>query len=210
MKKNKYKFTANWFGSEEQIEDLKSVLPNSSSELYMLEIGSYEGRSTVWFLENLLLNEKSTITCVDPWLDYSQDKKSLDSYNSPEADWKFGTNKIVETFLFNIESSGFRNKVSVERGLSTEILPKLLLNSNKYDIIFIDGNHVAPFVLMDAVLSWSLLKNGGILIFDDYLWMPDLYKTLSPKLAIDSFVEVFEDYIDVILDKYRKVLKKNS
>ncbi|MCM8831198.1 MAG: class I SAM-dependent methyltransferase [Candidatus Omnitrophica bacterium] len=32
------------------------------------------------------------------------------------------------------------------------------------------GNHNAPSVLMDAVLCWPLLKNGGILIFDDYLW----------------------------------------
>ena len=31
-----YKFTANWFGSEEQIEDLKSVLPDSNSEINML------------------------------------------------------------------------------------------------------------------------------------------------------------------------------
>lgn len=32
-----------------------------------------------------------------------------------------------------------------------------------------------------------------------------MYKTLSPKLTIDSFVEVFEDYIDVILEGREKV-----
>ena len=61
---------------------------------------------------------------------------------------------------------------------------------------------------MDSVLSWNLLKPGGILIFDDYLWMPDSYKSLTPKLAVDSFIEVFEDYVEVILDKYRKAIKK--
>jgi predicted O-methyltransferase YrrM len=203
-----YKFTANWFGSEEQIEDLRSILPDSNSEIKMLEIGSYEGRSTVWFLDNLLRNEKSTITCIDPWMDYSQDEKSLNSYDSETSEWKFGTNKIIDTFLYNIETSNKSNKVIVERGLSSKVLPKLLLNENKYDIIFIDGNHVAPFVLLDAVLSWDLLKVGGIMIFDDYLWMPEKHKSLTPKIAVDSFIEVFEDYNDVILDKYRKAIKK--
>lgn len=204
----KYKFTKNWFGSEEQIEDLKSILPDNNLEIHLLEIGSFEGRSSVWFLDNLLTNKKSTITCLDPWMDYSQDGKSLNSYDSEESQWKFGTDKIIDTFLYNIEASGFSDKVIVERGISTKILPKLLVNENKYDIIFIDGNHVAPFVLMDAVLSWDLLKVGGIMIFDDYLWMPERYKSLTPKIAVDSFIEVFEDYNDVILNRYRKAIRK--
>ena len=32
----------------------------------------------------------------------------------------------------------------------------------------------------DAVLSWRLLKKGGILIFDDYRWL------LKPMMAADS------------------------
>ena len=204
----KYKFTANWFGSEEQIEDLKSILPDSNSELHLLEIGSYEGRSSVWFLDNLLTNKKSTLTCIDPWMDYSQNEKGLNSYDTETSEHKLGTDKIIDTFLFNIEASGMSDKVIVERGISTKVLPKLLLNENKYDIIFIDGNHVAPFVLMDAVLSWDLLKVGGIMIFDDYLWMPERYKSLTPKIAVDSFIEVFEDYNDVILNKYRKAIRK--
>jgi predicted O-methyltransferase YrrM len=205
-----YKFTANWFGSEEQIEDLKSVLPDSNSEINMLEIGSYEGRSTVWFLENLLLHKNSTITCVDPWMDYSQNEKSLITYDNKDSEWKFGTNGVEEVFRYNIESSGFSEKVIIEKGLSNVILPNLITKNKEYDIIFIDGNHVAPFVLMDSVLSWNLLKPGGILIFDDYLWMPDSYKSLTPKLAVDSFIEVFEDYVEVILDKYRKAIKKKK
>jgi hypothetical protein len=33
-----------------------------------------------------------------------------------------------------------------------------------------DGSHRARDVLEDAVLSWPLLKVGGIMLFDDYLW----------------------------------------
>lgn len=202
----KYKFSVNWFGEEEHINDLKKILPKSKSELHILEIGSYEGRSTIWFLENLLLNKNSTITCIDPWEDYSQNSNSFTSYSSNNSEHKL--NDILNTFLFNIDLSGRKDNVIIERGLSIDILPKLLVNNKKYDIIFIDGNHVAPFVLMDAVFSWNLLKDEGLMIFDDYLWKLNKPKTLTPKLAVDSFIEIFQDYSTVVLNKYRKAIKK--
>jgi len=39
-----------------------------------------------------------------------------------------------------------------------------------FDFIYIDGDHTAEGVLQDAVLAWRLLKAGGIMAFDDYLW----------------------------------------
>ena len=112
------------------------------------------------------------------------------------------------TFFSNIEQSGVSNKVVINRGFSHNVLPKLITQNKQYDIIFIDGNHVAPFVLTDSVLSWYLLKNKGIMIFDDYLWQYQSGKTVSPKLAIDSFISNFEDYCDVIWDGYKKAIKK--
>lgn len=34
-------------------------------EVHFLEIGSYEGRSAVWFLQNILTHPTSTLDCVD-------------------------------------------------------------------------------------------------------------------------------------------------
>ena len=56
--------------------------------------------------------------------------------------------------------------------------------------------------------AWNLLKNNGIMIFDDYLWMPDIAKTLRPQMAIDHFIEVFHDYCEVRLNDYRKAIVK--
>jgi hypothetical protein len=51
-----YKFTQNWFTSD----DLKKILPiHTLNELHILEIGSFEGMSTVWFIDKLLRNEKN-------------------------------------------------------------------------------------------------------------------------------------------------------
>ena len=197
-----YKFTEDWFSAD----DLVQFLPlKTQKEIHFLEIGSFEGKSTVWFLENILLNEKSTITCIDPWTTYSQNNNSFDSYNKVDSEWNFTDNK--NTFLHNIYLSGFKNKVIIEQGFSNEILPKFILDKKKYDIIFIDGNHTSPFVITDGIMSWYLLKEGGLMIFDDYLWgYPN--STLSPKLAVDSFINCFRDYIEVIWSEYRLVIKK--
>jgi predicted O-methyltransferase YrrM len=204
-----YKFTQNWFNSD----DIEKILPiNTLDELHILEIGSFEGKSTVWFINNLLKNEKSTITCIDPWMNFYQNSNSFNSYN-PETKTQSGIDYIKDDikgrFLHNINETGYSNKVNVTHGMSYLELPKLINEKKLYDIIFIDGNHTSPFVLTDAVMSWFLLKPNGIMIFDDYLWEFNQDKeTLSPKLAIDSFIRIYNDYIKVTLNGYRKAIKK--
>ncbi|HEX2816824.1 MAG TPA: class I SAM-dependent methyltransferase, partial [Phenylobacterium sp.] len=70
------------------------------------------------------------------------------------------------------------------------------------ELIYIDGSHQAPDVLTDAVLAFQLLRVGGILIFDDYLWshegpgQQDFYN--MPKPAVDAFVNIFQRRMTVI------------
>ena len=200
-----YKFTENWFESD----DLDKFTPKGTQkELHILEIGSFEGKSTVWFLENLLKNQNSSITCIDPWTSYSQTNDSFKSYNSENTEWDFKNHK--NTFLHNIKESGFENKVNIIQGFSHEILPELI-HKKKFDIIFIDGNHTAPFVITDAVFTWYMLNPYGLLIFDDYQWgkTKNLVGTsLAPKLAIDSFVDCFSDYLEVIHKEWRLAVRK--
>ena len=196
-----YKFTEHWFGNQ----DLNIFLDKNGNKLDFLEIGSFEGKSTVWFLENILTHPDSTITCIDPWTSYSQNTDSFNSYGENGTEWNFNEHK--NTFLFNIQLSGFSNKVKIEHGLSTEILPRLITEKKQYDIIFIDGNHTTSFVISDAVMSWYLLKIGGIMIFDDYIW-GQMGTTLAPKLAVDSFVSCFADYLQVIWKDGRLAIKR--
>ena len=72
-----------------------------------------------------------------------------------------------------------------------------------FDWIYVDGSHEAPDVLADAVLAFMLLRPGGLLVFDDYLWaMPDapvadFYQL--PKPAIDAFVNINQRKLDIVL-----------
>lgn len=186
---------------------------NPNDELHILEIGSFEGRSTTWFIDNVLKNEKSTITCVDSWMNFYQNTNSANTYDidtKTKTGIDFVKDNIKGTFLHNILQTGQVNKVKTIHGYSQNELPKLIAQSEKYNIIFIDGNHTAPFVLSDAVMSWQLLKKGGLMIFDDYQWnnFGEGSPTTCPKLAVDSFVECFKDYIEVVWVGYRYVIKK--
>ena len=124
--------------------------------------------------------------------------------------WNFGETKVKERFLKNIVESGYSDKVKIIQELSDRALPQLICQNKKYDLIFIDGNHVAPYVLTDSVMSWPLLKVGGYMLFDDYSWGLNGDITLRPKKSIDSFSEIFSDYIEEIYTKNRKVIRRSK
>ena len=69
MKEENFIFTSDWFSAhipffEKRLERLKGA-----KDIHFLEVGSYEGRSSCYFLENYILDdEKSTLTCVDTFL----------------------------------------------------------------------------------------------------------------------------------------------
>src|SRR5439155_1145182 len=82
--------------------------------------------------------------------------------------------------------------------------------NSQIDFVYIDGSHNARDVLIDAINSWQAIKDGGLLIFDDYEWPTDLPETEKPRLAIDSFLEVFAGkYYLLYKDAFLIIQKKN-
>ena len=134
----------------------------------MLEIGAFEGRTTA-FAARLFPNAR--ITCVDPWTDYAE----MDELARAE-----------DGFRRNVAEFGGR--IRPLKGFSHAILPRLLDDGERFDVIFIDGSHFYADVVIDSQLGWRLLAPGGVLIWDDYLWRRAEYGRLVPKLAIDQFL----------------------
>ena len=62
--------------------------------------------------------------------------------------------------------------------------------------------------MTDACMAFGLLKQGGVMLFDDYLWrdMPGLLH--RPKLAVDLFVTLFNEQCDLIMIGYQLAVKK--
>ena len=147
-----------------------------------LEVGVYEGGSLVWMLENILTEPTAKITAID--VEYKP------------------------KYYTNIELSGSSDKVTAITDYSQIALRKLPFDS--FDIIYIDGSHVECDVLEDAVLSWRLLKIGGILIFDDYRRILKYVRDRRgfPKAAIDPFAQCFEKQLEVIHNEYQLIMRR--
>ena len=63
-------FTADWFSHNERMwRELfdKVGWHSPERELHALEVGSWEGRSACWLLQNILKHENSTLHCIDTW-----------------------------------------------------------------------------------------------------------------------------------------------
>ena len=143
-----YQLPNNWF----EFVDLSKFMYRP---ITYLEIGAFYGASLMFVANSYGAHPESKLHCIDPWEDYGD-----------YSEYKGQINNVHETFVSNLEKSGHKSKVTIHRGYSNTELPKL--TDETFDIIYVDGNHEAEFVLEDAVLSFRKLKQGGIMIFDDY------------------------------------------
>ncbi len=109
-------------------------------------------------------------------------------------------------FDHNLRIAGLAGKVAKLKGRSEDLLSALPRES--FDIIYIDGCHLALNVLFDAVSAWLLLKPGGLLIFDDYLWETGKPPSQRPQLAIDLFLEFLHGRYDLVSKAYQVILRK--
>jgi predicted O-methyltransferase YrrM len=189
--RQRYEFTQDWFSERLPVWH-RHVLPLRGRPLRYLEIGVFEGRSALWMLENVLTHPESRLTAIDVFS------------GELEARWRR-----------NLERSGAAEKVTTIVGPSQVELRKLPLES--YDVIYIDGAHTAAAVLADGVLAWQVLKDGGLLIFDDYGWSgypgPNERSTpdeLRPKAAIDGFVTAFRNSMDLVHRDFQLLVRKKS
>ncbi len=163
--------------------------------LRFLEIGVFEGRATLWLLDNILTDTSSRAVCVDSF--FADPETQITQEHAVSA---------KETFSNNVKKYG--DKVELHVGASQEVLRYLPLNA--FDFVYVDGSHRASNVLEDAVLSFRLLKVGGIMIFDDYGWGNHRGTLLHPKAGIDAFLEVFADQLVVLRKEYQVAIKKTD
>ena len=178
-------FTSDWFSmwAKDWETHLKTYI---GKDINYLELGSFEGRSLIWMLENILTSQKSTATCIDIWI-----------------------NKTIEKrFLSNILTSSYE-KVKILKGYVNFILGDLY-HSKKgyYDIIYIDADHSSNSVLRDACMCFEVCKIGGIIIFDDYKWENTNNSPATMKEAIDSFLMCYKGFYEILIQNYQVIIKR--
>jgi hypothetical protein len=85
---NNYRYSQNWFLGSEIKNSLVRFL-DKSNENKILEIGCFEGLSSVFFADNFLDNPKSRLTCVDPFLTINNNDHCEYLQNNEEGNFDF-------------------------------------------------------------------------------------------------------------------------
>jgi hypothetical protein len=174
---------------------LQLLWPLRGVPMNVLEIGSWEGRSALFFLNYLV---KSRITCVDTFAGGEEH----------QHDPKYSALLPVLEQRFDRNVEKFQSRVDKIKAASHKALAILGTDRRRFDLVYVDGSHRASDVYSDAVLSWALLNRGGLVIFDDYGWPLGEDERDRPKLGIDAFLSSFAHQYAPVAHGYQMIIRK--
>lgn len=157
-----------WFSAYAKPNFEKYLIPLAGQEnLTFLQLGAYTGDASLWMLDNI---DSLVLIDVDTWQGSDEEvHKSIDFFD------------VERAYDEKIKGRTIKQKMTSFQ---------YLLNAYFFfDFVYVDADHTAASALLDAELSWRLLKSGGIMAFDDYEWGAHLPPSKSPKLGINLFIE---------------------
>ncbi len=201
-----YEFSVDWFSPHWRNW---LVITEGKKLSKILEIGSFEGRSTCSMIEQFSRDASLEMFCIDSW-------------DAGFEDGSFDMIGVEQRFDRNVARAitGSANTVKVykHKGQSAQQLVALLANGHRqsFDLVFVDGSHQAADVLGDLVLAYHLCAVGGLIICDDYLWSGEPHgheePLKTPRPAIDAFVGTFCRKVEQIggLPLYQVYLRKTA
>ncbi len=139
-------------GQEEYLFNKVKSLPQDA---VIVEIGSFQGRSTV----------AMAYACVGT----NRKIYSIDTWDGNDSD--FSERQFFEIWQQNVQTNNLGQYVLPLRGYSHDVLEQWqnLAGGQAIDFIFIDGSHQYADVLKDFELSFPLVKDGGWIAFHDVI-----------------------------------------
>ena len=186
----------NWFAQSAQHNFEEFLIPLAGTvNLCYLQLGAYTGDASLWLADNILSGNESYLIDVDTWLGSDEDAhKSMDF------------NDVFNTYFEKIKD---KKCISYFRQTTRKFLCAMGQDSNLYDFIYIDADHTTVGVLLDAELSWPLLKSGGIMAFDDYTWGHESGDPrLAPQVGIDLFLHRHQGEYELLAKNTQVWIKK--
>lgn len=181
-----YEISHTWFQGSELRKTIFNFL-DPTERRDVLEIGSYEGGSTCFFIDQLLEHPQSRLVCVDPFLQ--------DDPTTPL------TNETERRFVRNILRSKYPHKVTIHRTTSDDYFHQ---HVDTFDFVYVDGSHIPSQIAKDFENAYRQTKSGGIIWLDDYLGTP------SPQIsdAIDRIITSKGASLQVIHKGYQIAVRK--
>lgn len=119
------------------------ALANLAAGKDVLEIGSAYGYSAIV----MALSGAASVYAVDPHT------------------WIGGSHTAM---VQNAAAYGVQDSIKIVTSDSYTVMPALINEGRLFDLVWIDGDHVAPAVAHDLVMALKLLKPTGYLACHDY------------------------------------------
>ena len=91
----------------------------------------------------------------------------------------------------------FGNRVVIREGHSSRVL--FGLGPESFDLAYVDGSHTELDTMTDLVMSFNLLKAGGVMLVDDY----DQPAFPGVRMAVDKFAAVYSKRIRSVFCGYQ-------
>lgn len=144
----------------------------------IVEIGSYLGRSTVFYAKALeVLGVEGTVTAIDP---HTGDRQHLESLGVSEL-------PSFDMFRSHLLAAGVIDLVHPIVATSHEASVGW---SDPIDFLFIDGWHSYEAVIEDGRDWIPHLRHGGVVVFDDATKHPGMTRAIS-ELAASGIVHLY-------------------
>lgn len=175
-----------------------------------LEIGVFHGVTSrnVCEVLHLLHGNKFKFTGIDLFL--SEQEVSKDEY-VPNTKFSNPLKTIYYKYIirldpYSIESvlkllKKFRENVNIIKGDSNQLLKNIDLE--KFDYVFLDGGHKYETVRNDLENLTPVIKNGGIILCDDY----DLSYAPGVKRAIDEYIIKRNFSLKILFSRFAEIKK---
>lgn len=168
-----------------------------------LELGCWKGESALWFMEHVTTHETSSLITIDTFEGSAEHKLAGIDCTRNEAEARARLAPFGQRAQICTGPTAFWLKElprPTRRGAHAE----------QVDFVYVDADHSAQSVLRDAVMSFELLKVGGVLIFDDYRWEIMEQEIDRPKMAIDAFIAAYGRSCEVIGKGWQVAVRRTA
>ncbi|TRM63935.1 glycosyltransferase family 8 protein [Schizophyllum amplum] len=163
-----------------------------------LEIGTWEGRSSVFLLQELCKDTGELVTIDHYDLLQTEEGRKRRARVGHNLGIAGGASRVIEAF-------------SVP-GLMSVLGEETTSAAPGFDWIYVDGSHRADDTLLDGELVWRLARAGAIIIFDDYCWPAESDGSmLHPRRGIDAFLQLHAEEYERLSQpgEYQMVIQKH-
>jgi predicted O-methyltransferase YrrM len=173
-----YKFSKK-YTNVNNIEKFSKLIKTDDAQI--LEVGTFEGRTTLHFYDKFCSPTKGRVTTVD-------------FRASPELEHNL-----------NVANN---EQIEFIQGNFYDVLPRLLTDGKMFDLIYIDGGKCSKLFMFQAMICWQMLNINGVLYIDDYTWGDIPY--WRPREGIDALLELYDTEIKLIYKNSQVAVQKKA